>query len=518
MIVAKFGGTSVADADAISRVVEIVRGRVADGRDFRASGRNSTRGETDEEPTFRRASDGAPVVVVVSAFAGVTDELLAAGRLASSGNLRAALEKTALLRTRTMAITADLLGVSSASVRAGAVLSRKGPIRSQHPAVWDVEAQLAKLEELLRGTDALREFSPRTSDAVLATGELISSRVIAAAMEAAGVRAEFVDARKVIVTTAQHTRAWPSMARTEAALREKVLPLLEQGITPIIGGFVGATVNGVTTTLGRGGSDFSAAVIARCLEAERVEIWTDVDGIMTCDPRICPDARTVGEVTFEEAAQLAWFGAKVVHPATLVPAVEKDIPVHVLNSFNPGGPTTRITRQATGHARTVKAVAAKKGVSVFTVSGERSPDPKGFLQSVFNVFDRNGRHLELVCSAENSVSVAVAGTEKIEEIKTELAHVGRVEFEAGKAIVCVVGEDLFSSPDVIARVFGALQGITVRMVSQGASKTNIALVVDEAGMTTAVRRLHGALFGSEAIALEQLNTEEGYERGRASAH
>jgi aspartate kinase len=499
MIVAKFGGTSVANADAISRVIEIVRGR-ANGS--AAPGR---------EPA------GDHVVVVVSAFAGVTDELLSAGRLAAGGNLKAAVDKAALLRKRTLAIAAELLGTQAAPAQSWTVQSRKGPVRNHHPAVWDVEAQLAKLEELLRGTDALREFSARTCDAVLATGELISSRLIAAAMESAGVRAEFVDPRKCLVTTAQHTRAWPVMSRTEAALKEKVVPLLEQGIVPVIGGFVGATAAGVTTTLGRGGSDFSAAVIARCLGAGRVEIWTDVDGIMTCDPRICPDARTVDEVSFEEAAQLAWFGAKVVHPATLIPAVEKDIPVHVLNSFNPDGPTTRITRQVCGRARSLKAVAAKRGVSVFTVSGERTPDPKGFLQSVFNAFERAGKHLELVCSAENSVSAAIATGEGVEELRDALSHFGRVEYETGKAIVCIVGEDLFSSPDVIARVFGALQGISIRMVSQGASKANIALLVDEAQVTTAVQRLHSALF-SDHVGVQQLSTEETYECGRASAH
>lgn len=498
MIVAKFGGTSVADANAIRRVIEIVRERTRGGGPVR-------------ELADRQ------VVVVVSAFAGFTDELLAAGRLAASGDLKSALDKTARLRTRTMAIAAELLGATMTPAQPWTVQSRKGPVRVHHPAVWDVEAQLAKLEELLRGTAALREFSPRTSDAVLATGELISSRLIAAAMHAAGVNAEFVDARKCVVTTNQHSRAWPLMSRTETVLKEKVVPLLGRGVTPILGGFVGATVNGITTTLGRGGSDFSAAVIARCLGAERVEIWTDVDGIMTCDPRICPDARTVDQVSFEEAAQLAWFGAKVVHPATLVPAVEKDIPVHVLNSLNPGGATTRITRQVGDGARGAKAVAAKKGLSVFSINGERSADSKGFLQSVFNIFDRHGIRLEVVCTAENSVSVAVATGEKSDELKVELAQAGRVEYEPGKTIVCVVGEDLFSSPDVIGRIFAVLQGIPVRMVSQGASRTNIALVVDEAQMTTAVRRLHGALFGDRAVAVQHL-TEEGFERGRASAH
>jgi aspartate kinase len=502
MIVAKFGGTSVADASAIKRVVEIVRKRAA-----RAE-------PSDGHP----ASSSKQLVVVVSAFAGVTDDLLEAGRLAASGNLKAALDKTAALRARTLTIAAELLGTVAAPANARAMQSRKGPAQIQHPSVWDIEAQLATLEELLRGTNALREFSPRTSDAVVSTGELVSSRLIAAALQAVGVRAEFVDARKCIVTSSQHVRAWPLMARTEAALNEKVVPVLKRGAVPIIGGFVGANVNGITTTLGRGGSDFSAAVIARCLGAERVEIWTDVDGIMTCDPRICPDARTVDEISFEEAAQLAWFGAKVVHPATLVPAVEKDIPVHVLNSLNPAGPSTRITRHTASHSRPVKAVAAKPGVSVFAVSGERSPDPKGFLQNVFNVFDRNGLQLELVCSAENSVSVAVAPRDRVDELRTELQQVGKVEYEPGKAIMCLVGEDLLGLPDVIARVFGALQGISVRMISQGASRMNIALVVDEPQMATAVRRLHAALFDAEGVSLQQLDSVDEFERGRASAH
>lgn len=449
MIVAKFGGTSVGTAQAIRRLLAIVKERVP------------------EKP-----------VVVVSAFAGVTDELLAAGRLAANGALKQALQKIAKLRARTIALADELLNPEA-----------------RNKTLWGLEAQLAIVEELLTGTGALREFSPRTTDAVAACGELLSSRLIAAVLNGTGVPAEFIDARKCVVTDGSHIRALPLFALTERKLKEIVSPVLDRGSVVVMGGFIGATESGVTTTLGRGGSDFSAAIIGSCLGATRVEIWTDVNGIMTADPRICPDARTVPVISYEEAAQLANFGAKVVHPATLAPALEKSIPVHVLNSFNAEEQGTEIVPQSRESHRRITAIALKKDVSIFRVSMGRALKRQGFLQSVFNAVERCGCAAELVSSAEGSVSVAVVTGELAVKLERELAAIGAVQHESDKSIVCIVGRDLSESPDVLAKVLSALPDIPVAMVSQGPWRTNFAVVIDAAQASTAMRQVHSALFG-----------------------
>lgn len=449
MIVMKFGGTSVADAEAIRRVVGIVRSRAP------------------ERP-----------IVVVSAFAGVTDALLRAGQLAAHGKLHAVMRNVDVLRRRAIEIATGLLEPTA----------RLALLR-------EVERDLDTLERLLGGVAAVGELSPRTNDAVAAFGEIISSKTIAAALASAGISSKWVDARECLITDGQHMRAVPLFEQTEAKLRANVAPIAQRSIVPVLGGFIAATVDGVTTTVGRGGSDFSAAIFGGCLQAERVEIWTDVDGVMTTDPRVCPDAKTVDEISFEEAAQLAAFGAKVIHPATLVPAVQRDIPVWVLNSFNPYSPGTCIRREVKGQGPKVKAIAAKRGVSIFTVSAGRVLDRKGFLQRVFDVLDRNRCAIELVCSSESTVSVAAAPGNASQAIEEQLATDFAVERVSAKAILCLVGENLFASPEVIATVFGALRDIEVRMVSQGASRSNFAVVVDEAEADGAIRRLHAALFG-----------------------
>ncbi|HYG97500.1 MAG TPA: aspartate kinase [Terriglobales bacterium] len=449
MIVMKFGGTSVADANAVRRVIGIVKSRVS------------------ERP-----------VVVVSAFSGVTDALLRAGQLAIRGKLHAVLKSVDVLRRRSIEIAGGLL---------------ESTVRVE--LLREIERDLDTLERLLGGVAAVGELSPRTIDAVAAFGELISSKTVAAALAAAGVNSKFIDSRECMITDGQHTRAVPLFSETEARLLANVAPVAGRGIVPVLGGFIGATVDGVTTTIGRGGSDFSAAVFGGCLQANRVEIWTDVDGIMTTDPRVCPEASTVDEIGFEEAAQLAAFGAKVIHPATLVPAVQQGIPVWVLNTFNPTARGTCIQRDVRGRGSRVKAIAAKRGVSVFSVSAGRVLERQGFLQNVFDVLDQNRCPVELVCSSESTVSIAIAPGNAAEAIETQLATIGAVEHEAGKAILCLVGHDLFASPEVIATVFDALRDLEVRMVSQGASRTNLAVVVDDADAETAIRLLHSALFG-----------------------
>ena len=325
MIVMKFGGTSVQDAKAIGRVAAIVKERLP------------------QRP-----------VVVVSAMAKVTDQLLAMSRAAGVGDRKTALKLCRALQERHYDTAGELLGTALFS---------------------DFHSELGgdfeNLEELLRGISAVGELTPRTNDHVAAYGEMLSSKIVAAAFEAQGLPSAHVDSRQCIVTDGSHTKAAPLFAETDERLRIKVQPLLDQGRAPVMGGFIGATKAGVTTTIGRGGSDYSAAIVGAGLNAERIEIWTDVDGMMTTDPNLCPDARRIRVISFEEAAELAYFGAKVLHPATVLPAVQKNIPVYILNSKNPTCEGTRITAKAPPSRNSFKAIAVKKRITIVDVAAPR---------------------------------------------------------------------------------------------------------------------------------------------------
>src|SRR5277367_984377 len=309
-VVMKFGGTSLEDGVAIDRAARIV--------------------------AARRARGVLPTVVV-SAMAKVTDQLIAAASAAGRGDRAGALAISARLRHRHHDTARKLL--------TGGELAATNPIRFAEFSEW-IDTKFESLDEIFRGLAAVGELTARTSDLVVSFGEQLSSRLVAAGFAARGLSAVHVDARKCIVTDAQHGRAIPNDALIEKRLEELVLPLLKEKKLPVMGGFIGSTEEGVTTTLGRGGSDFTAALIGGGLNASVIEIWTDVNGIMTADPRICPDALRVKTISFEEAAELAYFGAKVLHPATILPAVQKNIPVAVLNSRNPENEGTRITALA----------------------------------------------------------------------------------------------------------------------------------------------------------------------------
>ena len=261
-----------------------------------------------------------------------------------------------------------------------------------------------------------------------------------------------------------------------------------------MGGFIGATGNGIPTTIGRGGSDFSAAIVGAGLDAERIEIWTDVDGMKTTDPNLCPDARRIREISFEEAAELAYFGAKVLHPATVLPAIQKNIPVLVLNSRNPGNEGTRITARGVPSTNIFKAIAAKKRITIVDIVAARMLMAHGFLKSIFEVFDRHSCPVDVVSTSEVSVSVTVDSNESMPAIAAELRELAEVKYEDRKAIVCLVGENLRGTAGIAAKVFGAISDINVHMISQGASEINITFVIEEEQVPEAVRRLHAAFF------------------------
>jgi aspartate kinase len=448
MIVMKFGGTSVEDAAAIDRAACIVRER------------------SPQKP-----------VVVVSALAKVTDLLLAMARAAGAGDREQALDLCRAMRERHYTVAGELLGT--------------GVFTEFHS---ELGMEFDGLDELLRGLSAVRELTPRTCDNVAAYGERLSSKIVAAAFAARGIAARLVDARECIRTDSTYTHAIPIFDETNDRVNARVKPLAEGGTVPVMGGFIASDATGATTTLGRGGGDFSAAIVGAALEAERIEIWTDVDGMMTTDPRICPEARRIKLISFDEAAELAYFGAKVLHPATLLPAIDKNIPVQVLNSRNAKNEGTRITARAPHCRNTFKAIAAKKRITVVDVVSPRMLMAHGFLKSIFEVFDRHRCPVDVVSTSEVSVSLTVDSNEAIPAVAADLDKLAYVKYEGRKAIVCLVGENIRGTPGIAAKVFSAIADINVRMISQGASEINITFVVEEDELPEVVRRLHQAFF------------------------
>src|SRR5437762_2530889 len=287
-------------------------------------------------------------------------------------------------------------------------------------------------------------------------GERVSSKIAAAAFSLRDINASHVDSRQCIVTDNNFGKAVPQFEETNARLAEMIKPLLDQGRVPVMGGFIASTREGVSTTLGRGGSDFSAAIVGAGLDAQRIEIWTDVDGMMTTDPNLCPEAHRIKCISFEEAAELAYFGAKVLHPATLLPAIQKNIPVLILNSRNPKNEGTRITATAPQSKNLFKAIAAKKRITVVDVVATRMLMAHGFLKSIFEVFANHRCPVDMVSTSEVSVSLTVDSNESIAAIAVDLAKLADVKYAGRKAIVCLVGENIKSTPGIAARVFSAI--------------------------------------------------------------
>jgi aspartate kinase len=285
----------------------------------------------------------------------------------------------------------------------------------------------------------------------------------------------------------------PIFHETYARLAAVVPPLADQGVV-VMGGFVGSTEAGVTTTLGRGGSDFTASIVGAGIEAEEIQIWTDVDGMLTADPTILPGSHRVKTISFAEAAELAYFGAKVLHPATVLPAIEKNIPVLILNSRRPDVPGTRIVSEIVHCGNVVKSIACKRKITLVNVHSSRMLMAHGFLRRIFEVFDRFETPVDMVATSEVSVSLTIDNTAKLPEICRELEQFSETSIEGDQAIVCLVGENIRFTPGVAARTFAALHGVNVRMISQGASLLNLSVVIAEKDLRNAVESLHEEFF------------------------
>ena len=451
MVVQKFGGTSVADPAAIRRLIEIVR--------------------------TARTRDGRGPAVVVSAMSGVTDALLGVASAAGSDRLGDALPRIDEMRERHLATARELVpGAERDSLSA------------------QIADHFDQLTGIARALAVLREVSPRTLDVVAAMGELLSSRLVAAALTAAGVSAEWVDARCAVVTNDEHTRAVPLTAETNAALRRTVLPILDAGRVPVIGGFVGTTIDGHTSTLGRGGSDYSGALVGASIDASEIQIWTDVDGMLSADPRVVKSPRLVSQLSFDEAAELAYFGAKVLHPSTILPAVERNIPVRILNSWKPNGSGTLITAAGSNGATRLTGLASKRDVTVVDITSSRMLMAYGFLRRVFEVFERFRTPIDMVTTSEVSVSVTVDDRRHLDAIVAALSEFAEVSVEGEMALLCAVGDVLRDAPELGAKVIGVLEEVPLRMISQAASRRNITVVLRQADLPHAMERLHEEFF------------------------
>ena len=453
LVVMKFGGTSVEDPAAITRTAAIVAGRVAMGKQ---------------------------TVVVVSAMAKVTDMLLRAAAAAASGDRTGALAISSRLRCRHRDTAAALVKSPAESVALCNLIEQK----------------FDSLDEILRGLAAILELTPRISDLITSYGERLSSRMIAAAFNERGINAVHVDARDVIITDSQFQKAVPQDALIEKRAAEHLRPLTNNGKVPVMGGFIASNEDGITTTLGRGGSDFTAALVGGALTADAIEIWTDVDGIMTSDPRVCPDAFRVKVISFEEAAELAYFGAKVLHPATILPAVKRNIPVLVLNSRNPSNEGTRIISIAPHCSSPFKSIAVKKKLSIIDVVASRMLMTHGYLKAIFDIFDHHKCPVDMVSTSEVSVSLTVDSNDKLPAIAADLSKLADVKYEGKKALVCLVGEDIRGQSGMAAQVFNAIRHINVRMISQGASEINMSFMIEEDDADEAVRSLHATFFSN----------------------
>ncbi|MCB1021712.1 MAG: lysine-sensitive aspartokinase 3 [Bryobacterales bacterium] len=450
MIVMKFGGTSVESAAALERISGIVASRRS-----------------------RRP------IVVVSAMGKTTDRLLTIARAAVHGDSEVALR-----------LLEELRAFHVEHARAVCPDKKLGELRAF------LDEHFHELTALVKGLVVLGELTPRSIDAISAFGERLSSYIVSLAFQSQGMDSVRVDSRDVMVTDGRHTAAAPQLELTQQRLQAHVAPLVAEGKVVVMGGFIASSEDGATTTLGRGGSDYSASLIGALLDAEEVEIWTDVDGVMTADPSMVEDAHRIRVMTFAEAAELAYFGARVLHPSTMAPAVEKNIPIRVLNSRRPEVEGTEIVLESKTSETIIKSIAYKEHITVVDIRSTRMLMAHGFLARIFDVFEKYETAVDMVATSEVSVSLTVDRTDRLDQIVAELGGVAEVSRRNGQAIVCVVGEGIRHTRGVSAKIFSALADIQIGMIALGASRLNVTFVVEESDLEEVVRRLHQTFFST----------------------
>ncbi|HKO95820.1 MAG TPA: lysine-sensitive aspartokinase 3 [Pyrinomonadaceae bacterium] len=446
-IIMKFGGTSVEGATAFQTAARIVAE------------------QKEQRP-----------VVVVSAMAGFTDALLSSVKETAETGVVDSLATLEKHFDRHVRVIETLL-------------------TDEAPRLLElVQKSRNEIQEQLNFLAGDASHKKAVADAVASNGERLSATLLAAVLNENSFAAQDVDSRECLVTDNNHGCAAPLMDQTISKTRDRLQPLIERELIPVLGGFIGATTEGVTTTLGRGGSDYSAAIFGAALEAKEIQIWTDVPGVLTADPRLVAHAHTIPQLSFEEAAELAYFGAKVLHPKTLQPAIERNIPVRICNSRNQRGGSTLVVETTEKSLQTVKAIAHKTGVTTVQITAARMLGAYGFLRSLFEVFDRHKTAVDVVTTSEVSVSLSLDDTTNIDAIVSDLQELGSVSVEEGRAILCVVGEGLRSTPGIAGRIFSTISNINVSLISQGASRINLTFAVEESRAREAVQLLHREFF------------------------
>ena len=455
MIVIKFGGTSVGDAERVTNAIDIVAER-----------------------------QHLSPIVVVSALSGVTNDLLAATKAASIGDESQVIEIIDRIRQRHDDVAIRLV--------------------QQRDDFFEtfckrLNKHIAEIHTILNNIALLREVTPRARDRAVSIGEKLSSVLFAYSMLMRKLPSQHVESEEIIYTNDRFGDATPRMDRTTEAAKKILLPLVELNQIPVLGGFIGRTIDGVTTTLGRNGSDYSAAIVAAAVGADEVQIWTDVDGLLTCDPRFVPSARVIDHLSHEEAAELASFGAKL-HPRTLEPAIEAGIPVRILNTQNPALPGTLITREGTARSTGPRSVARKRNVTVVHMTSNKMLGAHGFLARLFHEFETLKISVDLIATSEVSVSVTVDERHDLDKLAVQLAGVADVEVVDNQCIIAIVGRNLLDDALVGARVFEAMRSISMQMLSLGRSGLNLSIVVNDADSDKAIQRIHHALF-EQAVAV-----------------
>jgi len=444
MIVLKFGGTSVQDAEHMNRVIEI------------------TRKQIDRTP-----------LLISSAMSKITDSLVEITRISEKGS-----------KDDCFAVLDEIIRRHEDTAKA--FLSGDNLTE----ALDSLNLYFDEMRAFVTGLIMLRECSLRSQDTLLSYGELLSTTLLYYRCKEQGIDSQLLDSRDLVVTDETFTSAVPFTDITYKNIKSKVKP--RTGAITIGQGFIARTKNGAVSTLGRGGSDYSATLFGAALKAEEVQIWTDVDGIMSSDPRIVDNARTIDKISYNEAAELAYFGAKVVHPSTIQPAVELGIPVLVKNTMNPEGNFTAIIGES--EKQGLRAIAGKKNITLLNVSSSRMLNAYGFLNRIFSIFDKYRTPVDLIATSEVSVSMTIDDSASIKEIIKDLDEIGTSNYEPDMAIICLVGQDFWKDPSLISRVFKALIDVPVRMISLGSSDINLSLVVPQKLLHNSIQKLHNEFF------------------------
>ena len=449
MIIMKFGGTSVANFEAITRTIFIIGGKL------------------DQKP-----------VVVVSALSKVTDLLYRISDAAASKDASLTKELLTELRQRHLVLASELLD--------------QNPVQKES-ALQRVNLICDELDALANAVCAVGELSDRNKAIIISNGELLSSTIICFAMNAKGIRTNWIDARKMMVTNDAYMKGEPIVDEIVARVPGMIAGAYEGMDAVITQGFIASNLKGEQTVLGRGGSDYSASLIGMAVDAERIEIWTDVDGVRTADPRKVKNTKYLEKISFEEAAEMAHFGAKVLHPLTIEPAVKKNIPIYVLNSINPSGKGTAILRNELIEDG-VKSVSFKENIRVINIFSMRMINTSGFLRRVFEIFSENKVSVDLISTSEANISVTVDASEKIDRLIEELSEFSDVIVDDDKAQVSVIGKNIVRLNGMLKKTFAPLKRCNVYMISQGASFVNISFVVDREELSEVVQDLHDHLF------------------------